>query len=105
MNREQVTSTEQSWLITADAAWSLRHLGLVVGKSSQNQVSSLPAYGTNLNDVGTRESGGDIDCGSEAPPPLRYGATEFAFQDLPPRKGPRARDSIWADSYSVQRTR
>ena len=45
---------------------------------------------TKMNDVATRaESGGDIDCGYEPPPPLRYGATGFAFQDLPRRKGPR----------------
>jgi hypothetical protein len=44
---------------------------------------------TKMNDVATRAaSGGDIDC-DYGPPPLRYGATGFAFQDLPRRKGPR----------------
>ena len=43
-----------------------------------------------MKDVRTRaESGGDIDCDYQPPPSLRYGATGFALQDLPRRKGSR----------------
>jgi hypothetical protein len=43
-----------------------------------------------MNKLATRaESGGDIDCSCEPPPPLRYGATGFDFHELPRRKGLR----------------
>ena len=91
MNREQVTSTDQSGTIKTDRAWGLRSPGLVTGEGGKNEVKAFNRdVGAKTNDIGTRtEAGPHIDCGYQPPPQLRYGATGFAFQDLPSRKGPR----------------
>jgi hypothetical protein len=90
MNREQITLTDQSGPIKTDGAWGLRQPDLVTGEGGKNEVKTFNwDVGAETNDIATRtESGRNIDCGSE-PPQLRYAATEFAFQDLPSRKGPR----------------
>jgi hypothetical protein len=91
MNREQFITTDQSWPIKTHSAYGLRQSGLVTGNGGENEVKAFNwDVGAKTNEIGTRaESGPHIDCGYEPPPPLRYGATEFAFQDLPSRKGPR----------------
>ena len=91
MNREQAISTEQSGSITSDGAWGIHEPGHVTGMGGKNEVKGFKWHlGDKTNDIGTRaESGAGIDCGYEPPPPLRHGATGFAFQNLPSRKGPR----------------
>jgi hypothetical protein len=91
MNREQVTSTEQTVPITTDGAWGLRQPGLVTGKGGNNEVKAFNwDVGAKTNDIGTRaESGPHIECGYGPPPPLRDDATGLGFRDLPSRKGPR----------------
>jgi hypothetical protein len=70
MNREQTIFTKHSARITNDSRDLLPHRP--------------------MNNRGNRaESRGDLHCGCEPPPPLRNGATGFASQDLPSRKGPR----------------
>jgi hypothetical protein len=42
-----------------------------------------------MNGLGSlAEPGAHLDCDCKFPPPLRHGATGFAFQDLPRRRGP-----------------
>ena len=55
MNREQVTSTEQTGPIATDDAWGLRQPGPVTAKRGKNEFKAFNwEVGAKTNDIGTR---------------------------------------------------
>lgn len=91
MNREKAISTEQSDSIKTNSAWRLPESGLLMDKNDNNEVKAFRSHvQPKMNERGTcAESGGEINCGGKFQPWLTYGATGFAIQGLPRRKGPR----------------